>query len=60
MGESGREYGIALYKTPEDLRKMLALASESLLEEAATIDRLDVIFSDEPKYAAHTMQRTTT
>ena len=58
MGESGREYGIALYKTPEDLRKMLDLASESLLEEAATIDTLGVIFSDEPKYAAHAMQRT--
>lgn len=58
MGKGAHEYGIALYKTHENLRKMLDLADESLLEEAATVDTLGVMFHDEPKYAAHAMQRT--
>ncbi len=57
MGESRHEYGIALYKTREDLETMLDLARSDLLGKATTVETLGVILQDEPLYAAHAMQR---
>lgn len=57
MGEGKQEYGLALYKTREDLKTMIALARGGLLQDASDIDSFGVLFHDEPPYAVHAMQR---
>jgi hypothetical protein len=57
MGGGNQEYGIALYKTREDLKTILELARNEFLEEAAAFETMGVILKDEPSYAAHAIQR---
>jgi hypothetical protein len=57
MGKTKHEYGIALYRTYEDLKMMLELARRGSLEEASNIETLGVTLWDEPLYASHAMQR---